>query len=201
MLKVGLTGGVGSGKSTALSFFKSLGVPTFNADAVAKEVTQAETVRCAIRSYFGDEALLPSGELNRPFLRERIFSVAQEKKWLESLLHPLIAERIEAQLAAIDAPYVVIEIPLLIEKRLSGEKEAILVDRVCVIQVPHDQQVKRVQERDQISIEAVNQIKAVQASDTARQNHADDFLYNHHSFIELEQQVKVLDAFYKKLRS
>ena len=200
MLKVGLTGGVGSGKSTALGFFQSLGVPTFNADAIAREVTQAETVRHAIRSYFGDEALLPSGELNRPFLRERIFSVAQEKKWLESLLHPLISERIQGKLSGIDVPYVVIEIPLLIEKRLLGEKEAIEVDRVCVIQASDSEQLLRVQKRDKVSIEQVNQIKAAQASDAERKAHADDFLHNNHSFIELEQQVKALDAFYKKLR-
>ena len=159
MLKIGLTGGIGSGKSTVLSLFQSLGASTLNADQVAREVVEPNTpALLEIHRYFGDWVLTLQGELNRAALRAHIFNNAADKRWLESHLHPKIHKAMEQHIACFFTPYVVIEIPLLIEKRLSDNENFFNVDRILVVDLPETHQKERAMIRDVSSSEEIDQI-------------------------------------------
>lgn len=192
---LGLTGGIGSGKSAVAEQFASLGVHTVDADQAARWVVEpGRTALLQIAQHFGDGVLLPTGELNRAALRERIFADPAERQWLERLLHPLIRSEIADHLARADSPYAIMVSPLLIE---SGQYRT--VDRVLVVDVPEMLQIARTVARDQASEEQVRAILKVQAAREERLRHADDVLVNDRDLSWLRSEVERLHHFYLQL--
>ncbi|MCD1639079.1 dephospho-CoA kinase [Pseudomonas stutzeri] len=193
---LGLTGGIGSGKSAVAEQFASLGVHTVDADQAARWVVEpGRPALLQIAQHFGDGVLLPTGELNRAALRERIFADSAERQWLERLLHPLIRSEIADHLARADSPYAIMVSPLLIE---SGQYRT--VDRVLVVDVPEVLQIARTVARDQASEEQVRAILKVQAAREERLRHADDVLVNDRDLSWLRSEVERLHHFYLLLR-
>ncbi|RMF16029.1 MAG: dephospho-CoA kinase [Gammaproteobacteria bacterium] len=192
---VGLTGGIASGKSTVGRLFRSLGVPLIDADQVARQVVEpGQPALTRILEHFGPEAIQADGSLNRAWLRERIFSNAEAKTWLEGLLHPLIHGTIRAWLEKQQAPYVILESPLLLE----GSQRQ-LVDRVLVVDVPENVQYERALKRDGCSPETVKAIIHAQSSRDFRRAQADDIIENTGNLEQLEDAVKKLHETYIKL--
>lgn len=192
---VGLTGGIGSGKSTVADYFAALGVPTISSDQLARDVVKPETQALEdIVQYFGAEVINPDGTLNRSALREAIFHNETDRIWLETLLHPLIAKERDTQIASTDFPYVVVEIPLLLEKNLGGG-----VDRILVVDTPESLQKSRVVGRDQVSRESVEAVMQKQVSAAERRAGADDIIDNSGDLESLRSQVQSLHEKYLQL--
>ncbi|NHC09405.1 dephospho-CoA kinase [Stutzerimonas degradans] len=192
---LGLTGGIGSGKTAAANHFASLGIHVVDADQAARWVV--ETGRPALQQiveHFGP-GVLHEGALNRAALRERIFLDPSERIWLEQLLHPLIRAEVAAHLAKAESPYAILVSPLLVE---SGQYRQ--VDRVLVVDVPEALQVERTVGRDRTSEEQVRAILKVQASREERMRHADDVLLNDRDLVWLQAEVERLHRFYLTLR-
>lgn len=191
---VGLTGGIGSGKSTAEHLFNQLGVESVDADRESHAVVSAgEPALAKVVEHFeplltGNQSLLTDqGELNRPLLRQLVFSNAAEKQWLEQLLHPLIRQRIEAQLATAQGDYVLLVSPLLFE---TGQEA--MTDAVVVVDVTQETQLQRAGSRDNCSPEQVQRIINAQIERSKRLELADYVLENECSESELRQQVEVV---------
>lgn len=196
-LIVGLTGGIGSGKSAATSFFAELGVDIVDADLVARQVVEPGTfVLEQIVDHFGIEILLPNGALNRSALRQRIFAEPLEKVWLESLLHPLIREETIRQLNDVRSQYGILSSPLLLE---TGQNA--LTNRVLLIDAPEHLQIERTQRRDTTTTEAVVTIMATQWSREQRVARADDLIINDGDLQHLQNQVVQMHAKYFALQS
>lgn len=193
---LGLTGGIGSGKSAAAERFAELGVHVVDADQVARSVVEPGSAALAqIVHRFGVPILASSGELNRAALRERIFTSVEDRHWLERLLHPLIRQEIWASLSRAESPYAVLVSPLLVESRQHEQ-----VDRVLVVDVPEDLQLQRVLARDQVSEDQVRAILAAQARREDRLRHANDVLVNDRDLSWLRQEVDRLHDRYLQLR-
>lgn len=193
---LGLTGGIGSGKSAAAERFAELGVHVVDADQVARSVVEPGSAALAqIVDRFGVPILASSGELNRAALRERIFTSVEDRHWLERLLHPLIRQEIWASLSRAESPYAVLVSPLLVESRQHEQ-----VDRVLVVDVPEDLQLQRVLARDQVSEDQVRAILAAQAQRDDRLRHANDVLVNDRDLSWLRQEVDRLHDRYLQLR-
>lgn len=193
---LGLTGGIGSGKSAAAERFAELGVHVVDADQVARSVVEPGSAALAqIVDRFGVPILASSGELNRAALRERIFTSVEDRRWLERLLHPLIRQEIWASLSRAESPYAVLVSPLLVESRQHEQ-----VDRVLVVDVPEDLQLQRVLARDQVSEDQVRAILAAQARREDRLRHANDVLVNDRDLSWLRQEVDRLHDRYLQLR-
>lgn len=193
---LGLTGGIGSGKSAAAEHFAALGVHMVDADHAARWVVEPGRPALAkIVDRFGDAVLLPDGQLNRAALRERIFTSEEERRWLEQLLHPLIGEEIAANLARAESPYAILVSPLLVE---SGQHR--MTQRVLVVDTPEHLQLERTMRRDKVSEEQVRAILKAQAVREDRLKHADDVLLNDGDLAHLHQQVERLHQFYLGLR-
>jgi len=193
---LGLTGGIGSGKSAAAERFAELGVHVVDADQVARSVVEPGSAALAqIVDRFGVPILASSGELNRAALRERIFTSVEYRHWLERLLHPLIRQEIWASLSRAESPYAVLVSPLLVESRQHEQ-----VDRVLVIDVPEDLQLQRVLARDQVSEDQVRAILAAQARREDRLRQANDVLVNDRDLSWLRQEVDRLHDRYLQLR-
>ncbi len=193
---LGLTGGIGSGKSAAAERFAELGVHVVDADQVARSVVEPGSAALAqIVDRFGVPILASSGELNRAALRERIFASVEDRHWLERLLHPLIRQEIWASLSRAESPYAVLVSPLLVESRQHEQ-----VDRVLVVDVPEDLQLQRVLARDQVSEDQVRAILAAQARREDRLRHANDVLVNDRDLSWLRQEVDRLHDRYLQLR-
>jgi len=192
MLKIGLTGGIASGKSTVAELFAELGAPIIDCDLIARELTQTGSLALnKISKHFGAGILHPDGALNRRALRDLVFQNPVEKHWLEQLLHPLIRQNIREQLAQLKAPYCLIVIPLL------SESEGIdFVDRVCVVDCPPELQLQRLQERDQCSLAAAQQLLKAQHSREERLKIADDLIHNEGNLDSLRAQVQKLSLQY-----
>ncbi|WP_273402792.1 dephospho-CoA kinase [Actinobacillus porcinus] len=171
---VGLTGGIGSGKSTIANVFAELGVPIVDADVVARQVVEKGSPLLAqIVAHFGEQVLTEQGELNRAALRELVFHNEAEKNWLNELLHPAIRTEMLAQLQAQTAPYVLFVVPLLIENNLCE-----LCDRILVIDVKPETQLHRASQRDNNNIQLIQQIMNAQVSRETRLRYADDVINN-----------------------
>ena len=195
MLIVGLTGGIGSGKTAASDYFKVLGIDVIDADLASRVVVEpGQPALAAIAEHFGSDVLLANGELNRAALREKIFTDPQQKQWLESLLHPLIGAEIDRQLAAVTSPYALFVSPLLLETQQSGR-----CDRIIVVDVDVDTQVKRATSRDNNSEAMIRNIINSQMSRADRLSRADDIVTNSGSLAELHQQIDRLHQRYLKL--
>ncbi|MFZ7240655.1 dephospho-CoA kinase [Avibacterium avium] len=195
---VGVTGGIGSGKSTIVDLFAELGAEIIDADIVAREVVAKGTPLLAeIAAYFGETILLDSGELNRQALRQIVFERPQEKAWLNNLLHPAIRREMLHQLAQSQATYVLWVVPLLIENDLTE-----FCDRVLVVDVLPETQLLRASKRDQNKIALIKNIMASQVSREKRLSVADDVVDNE---AELSQnlpylQQKVLELHHQYLQ-
>ncbi len=193
---LGLTGGIGSGKTAVADRFASLGVHVVDADQAARWVVEpGRPALLQIVERFGKDVLLQSGELNRAELRQRIFVDPAERQWLEKLLHPLIRAEVAQHLALADSSYAIMVSPLLIE---SGQYRQ--VGRVLVVDVPESLQIARTTARDQASEEQVRAILSAQVQREERLKHADDVLVNDRDLSWLGVEVERLHRFYLTLR-
>jgi len=189
---VGVTGGIGSGKSAATAEFEKLGITVVDADVVARQVVMPGTPCLqAIAEHFGNQLLTEGGELNRKALRQRVFSNPQEKEWLNKLLHPAIRQELISQLEQADSPYVILSAPLLLENGL--EKYC---QRVLVVDAPESLQISRTIQRDDSPKKEVEAIMKAQLSRSERLKKANDVLNNDGSLEQLEQQVLQLHQRY-----
>lgn len=193
---LGLTGGIGSGKSAVAEHFVDLGVHLIDADHAARWVVEPGRPALArIAEHFGPTVLQADGTLDRGALRSRVFQDAEQRRWLESLLHPLIGEEIVSYLAQAKSPYAILVSPLLIE---SGQHR--LTQRVLVVDAPEQLQLQRTMRRDKASEEQVRAILQAQAHREERLRHADDVLINDRDLPWLRSEVERLHHFYLTLR-
>ena len=191
-LRIGLTGGIASGKSTVEQRFIELGVPVINADDSARAVVApGHPGLAAVVERFGKEILTAQGELDRRALRARIFADARERQALEAVLHPLIRADMERRAALAAGPYLILSIPLLIEGKSRDR-----VDRVLVIDVDEAAQLERLMSRDSISAEHARAMIAAQASRAERLRAADEVIENCGTVPELRQAVDRVHAEY-----
>lgn len=192
MLRVALTGGIGSGKSTVTALFGDWGVPIVDADKIARTlVAPGQPALASIAQRFGAQMLNADGSLNRRAMREAIFADPENKRQLEALLHPLIYQRIDNDLAILVAPYVIVAVPLLVE---TGEAQRF--DRILVVDCPVEIQLQRVMQRDKVDKEQVLSMIAAQASRAQRLAYADDVIDNSGAASLLAEPVKKLHNFY-----
>ncbi len=196
MLKVGLTGGIGCGKSTAVAHFRELGVPVVDADIVAREVVAPGQVALQeIAASFGEKALLADGSLNRAWLREAVFSDKQALQQLENILHPRIRKEIQRKMDEFtNIAYAIVDVPLLLEKNYQS-----LFDRILVIDCLPDQQRERVRQRDGSENEVIDSIMRSQISREERLQQADEILVNTSSITDFYNKIDELHAKYIKL--
>jgi dephospho-CoA kinase len=196
MFIVGLTGGIGSGKSTVADGFASLGVPVIDTDVIARELTAPGGAALAqIRAAFGDTVMQADGTLDRAALRRRVFADSAARRQLEAILHPRIRQAVEAALATLTAPYVLIVIPLLVET--GGYRD--VLDRVLVVDCPEDVQIERVMARNGLTRDEVAAILAAQAGRAERLAAADDVIVNTASSEALRAEVGALHRRYQAL--
>ena len=189
---VALTGGIGSGKSTVAQAFVRLGITIIDADIIARQVVEPNTPALnAIEAHFGRSVIQADGTLNRRQLRERIFSDPAEKAWLNTLLHPIIHQETQRQIAAARSPYVLWVVPLLVENQLQHK-----ADRTLVIDVSRETQIQRTMARDHVSREHAEQILAAQATREARLAVADDVIDNNGAPDAIASDVARLHAQY-----
>lgn len=192
---IGLTGGIGSGKTAVSNHFAKLGIDVVDADLAARAVVEKGSPALAqIAAHFGADILLADGSLDRAKLRAIVFKSEADRRWLETLTHPLIREKIINDLNSSRSPYAILASPLLVE---SGQNK--LVERVLVVDVPEDLQLARTVERDNNSVAQVKAIMSAQASRQQRLKTADDIIRNDGSLSELHQQVEDLHQAYLKL--
>lgn len=192
-LCVGLTGGIGCGKSKAADMFAELGAAVVDTDAIAHELTgPGGGAMAALHAAFGLEYVRGDGALDRQRMRALVFSDAGAKAKLESILHPLIRGESRRRIEAARAPYVVLVVPLLIET--GGYRD--VVDRILVVDCDESTQVARTMVRSRLSEEDVRRIMSTQASRTQRLQHADDVISNDGDMTALRTQVEALHRRY-----
>ncbi|MFV0276778.1 MAG: dephospho-CoA kinase [Parahaliea sp.] len=188
MKVVGITGGIGSGKSALTRILEERGITVVDADVVARQVVEPGTsALAAIAECFGPHILQADGGLDRAALRKLVFADPAKRQWLEHLTHPLIGAEIQRQLAAATSPYTVLSSPLLLE----GNQSA-LVEKVIVVDVPMEVQVSRTMSRDDNDETQVRRIIAAQMDRQARLARADWVVDNSGTLAELEQQARQL---------
>ena len=193
--RVGLTGGIASGKSTAAKFFGALGVPILDSDQIARDVVEpGQPPLGRLVERFGPSILTPDGHLDRPALREIVFSDPRARADLEALTHPAIGAAMEARSAETGGPYQILVIPLLVEKNLSAH-----VDRVLVVDCEEQLQLKRLRAREGSTLEQARAILNAQASRAARLKAADDVIHNDTDMNAVREQVAALHARYLDL--
>jgi dephospho-CoA kinase len=185
---IGLTGGIGSGKTAVSDSFESLGIDVVDADLASRVVVQkGKPCLLKIAQHFGEDILTKEAELDRAKLREIIFKSEEEKNWLESLLHPAIANQIQDELNASKSPYTILVSPLLLE---TNQKD--FCSKVLAVDVPVETQVERTLKRDGVSKEQVQAIINSQISRNDRLNLADEVIINDGTLEDLEIAVKIL---------
>jgi len=195
MLKIGLTGGIASGKSTICQLFSDLNIPIIDADIIARELVEPEQPALKeIVAFFGVEVLNSDGSLNRRFLRNIIFSDLKAKSQLEAILHPKISDQLEQQSNSLHSSYCILAIPLLIESNLQKN-----VDRIVVIDISVQQQIERLCHRDNISVHDAQLIIDNQCSREQRITFADDIITNGGTLDNLHKIIFDLDQKYRKL--
>ena len=196
MLKIGLTGGIGCGKSTAVNYLHSLGIPVIDADLIARQVVEpGQPALQQIAQTFGETILNQNGSLNRGLLRETVFNNAEQLARLEAILHPLIKESIINKINEYKAhAYIIVDVPLLFEKNYTK-----LFDRVLVIDCLPDQQKQRVKQRDGSTEGVIESIMQTQINRDKRLSLADDILKNTTSVEDLYQQINCLHIKYLAL--
>ncbi|ASM52783.1 dephospho-CoA kinase [Pseudoalteromonas nigrifaciens] len=192
---LGLTGGIGCGKTAVSNMLEALGICVVDADIIARQVVEPGSAGLkAIVAHFGADILLADGNLNRSALRKLVFSNTEHKNWLNTLLHPLIRQQIITDLNNATSPYVVLVAPLLFENGLDK-----YCNRTLLIDVPKNVQIERTVKRDNISLEQVNSIIAAQMSREHKQQQADDILNNDRSLTLVKHDLIALHKGYLKL--
>jgi len=195
MLRIGLTGGIGSGKSTVAGLFEKLGVTVIDADEIAARITEPNTYSFeTIVEHFGKAIVAPDGSLNRKALRGIVFNSVKERKWLENLLHPVIREVMKERISQVRSAYCLLVIPLLAESNKID-----FLDRICVIDVPEGIRIQRVTQRDHSSETDVEAIIASQCSEEKRLSITDDIIVNDGDMEKLKDQVFTLHQQYLTL--
>ena len=195
MLRVGLTGGIGSGKSTAAALFAGHGVPVIDADEIARQlVTPGQPAYEQVIRTFGTSIVATNGRLDRDRLRRIVFADPEQRKRLEAVLHPLVRHEIQRETRRLQAPYCIIVIPLLIE---ANQRD--LVDRVLVIDCDEGLQLQRVAGRSQLTEDEIQKIIGAQLDRNERLRHADDVILNNTDLGELRANVEALHQRYLTL--
>ena len=188
MLVIGLTGGIGSGKTTVTDLFSELGVPIIDADVISRQLLEpGSPLLLCIKEQFGPDILNIKGELNRQQLREIIFNSHTSRSQLDAIMHPAIRTEMHHQAEQCDSAYCILSIPLLLETRQQNE-----VDRTLVIQSDKEIRTQRVKIRDKVPETQINSIMASQASDDERLQAADDIISNNSDLKSLKDQVSTL---------
>ncbi|AHE67406.1 dephospho-CoA kinase [Legionella oakridgensis] len=192
MFCIGLTGNIGSGKSTVAALFAKLGIDVISADTIAKKLTQqGQPAFYKIIEHFGDTIKEESGNINRRQLRQLVFDKPKERQWLENLLHPLIRQEIAREINYCQSPYCIIEIPLLPDK-----KDYPYLDRILFIQADKEIQIARLIARDQCTRQEAQTILTTQAATEKHLQIADDVLINNGSLQQLKNQIETLHQRY-----
>ena len=194
-LVIGLTGGIGSGKTTVADGFAALGVPVIDADLIARELVEpGQAALDQIRTLFGAECLSADGRLDRALVRRRIFADESLRHRLEAILHPEIRNRINDLIAEVRTAYCIVVIPLLLE---TGQDD--LIDRILVVDAAEKEQIKRVAARDKLSHNAVITIMGTQADRETRLAAADDIIANNSDLETLMSQIRSLHRRYLEI--
>jgi dephospho-CoA kinase len=194
MLKIGLTGGIGCGKSTVADMFAAKGIPVLDADRIARDLVEpGQPALQAIAQRFGP-GLLKAGRLDRERLKHIVFADPEERRWLEGLLHPLVYDEMRRRIATLSAPYCLLMVPLLLE---SGRRD--FVDRVLVVDCPAEVQRQRIRCRDGSSDAEIERVLSAQLSREARLAAADDIIENAGLEADLPERVEALHRFYLSL--
>ena len=195
MLTIGLTGGIASGKTAASNIFTKLNIVVIDTDIIAREIVAPNSAAWqSIQQHFGPEILHKDETINRALLREIIFTEKNEKKWLESLLHPIIREETARQLSQVNSPYAVVAIPLLVESEPNP-----LLDRVLLIDAPADLQLERLIQRDGCTVAQGLNMIAAQASREQRIQAADDIIENTGTAADLYSAITKIHQTYLTL--
>jgi len=195
MLRIGLTGGIGSGKSTVAALFAAKGVPVIDTDEIARDAVRIGTpAYAAIINAFGNAILDANGTIDRARLRDRVFGDARARRQLEAILHPRIRTEAETRLARLSAPYCILVVPLLIETDFRE-----LVDRILVVDTDEASQIARTMARSGLAREAVAAILAAQIDRATRREWADDLIVNSGDVSALAPQVDALHERYLAL--
>jgi len=195
MLKVGLTGGIASGKTAVAEAFTTLGAPVIDTDELSREVAAfgSEGLQ-AIVDAFGDDYLDAAGELYREKLRERVFADVDARRRLEAIGHPRVQSSLHERLVRLEAPYAIIVVPLLIE---TGMDKA--MDRVLVVDCPETVQIERLMARDGETPAGARAILAAQTDRISRLAAADDIIKNDGTLAELQDKVRDLNERYRRM--
>lgn len=196
MLRIGLTGGIASGKTTVARLFAALGIPVIDSDELAREVVAPGTAGLeAIRARFGPGVIQPDGTLDRRALRERVFADPAARRDLEAITHPAIRALMDRRSGEAGGPYQILAIPLLVE----GGARRPGIDRVLVVDCPEELQVRRVMLRDGSTEAGARAVLAAQAGRAARLAAADDVIVNDGDVAALRDRVEALDRHYRGL--
>jgi dephospho-CoA kinase len=195
MLRVGLTGGIGSGKSTIASLFTMRGVPVIDTDEIARSLTEpGQEAFIEIVRIYGDTILDEGRRIDRHKLRERVFDNADDRRRLENILHPRIRTIVREKLAALEAPYGILVVPLLVESGFTD-----LVDRVLVVDTFENVQIQRTAARTGLSELEIRKIMSAQASRAQRLQQANDVIENNADRKHLEGEVERMHQWYQSL--
>jgi dephospho-CoA kinase len=195
-LIVGLTGGIGSGKTSAAKFFAAEGVAIIDADTIAHELTGAQGAAIPnIKKYFGSNFITEDGKLDRKKMQSRIFSDINSRKKLEGILHPLIQTEVMHRIETVSSPYIIIVVPLLLE---TGDYCETVI-RILVVDSNEEQQISRAISRGGLNKEEVRAIMATQKSRQERLNQADDVIVNDTDISSLQEKVKLQHNIYLSL--
>jgi len=192
---VGLTGGIGSGKTTVSNMFRSLGVEVIDADEISRSLLVPDSFALAeLEKHFGKQLLNADNSLNRAALRQLIFNDSAARAWTDQLLHPLIREAIHSLIRNSGNSWLVLSAPLLLESNAYG-----FVDRILVVDSSEESQLERSSMRDGANLAHIKKIMAAQLSRSERLAAADDIIYNNSDLAHLQQQVKKLKTYYEEL--
>ena len=195
MLVVGLTGGIGSGKTTVADAFNALGVPVIDTDQLARELVEpGQPALDEIIAVFGKDCITPDGQLKRAYIRQQIYADAGLKSQLEDILHPKIRQRIKTLLADLRETYCIVVIPLLLETHQTD-----LVDRILVVDTSEKEQLTRVAARDSLSDNTIMAIMQSQADRNTRLQAADDIIVNDRDLKSLTERILELHTYYMEI--
>lgn len=195
MLRIGLTGGIGSGKSTVAAMFAQRGVPVIDTDEIARELSAPDQPGYRqIVNTFGSEILNDAGAIDRHRLRAQVFADPETRRRLETILHPLIREEVKQRIEKLRTDYCVIAVPLLIETEFDN-----LVDRILVVDAKETDQIRRVAARNNMTEAEIRAIMAAQADRETRRRRAHDIVSNCADLTRLEAEVDRLHARYRLL--